>query len=80
MSFLGKLFGRGKGDEAEPGPPHQEVCPHTALATRWDDPADMGIDAKAARFDCTACGQSFTPEEAARIKAEVGQRLRDDLR
>lgn len=78
MSFLRKLLGREKQEQA-PAPSNEEVCPHTALATRWDEAADMGDESKATRFDCTACGQSFSPEEAERVRAEAGQRLRDDL-
>lgn len=78
MSFLRRLLRREQQEEA-PAPSDRELCPHTVLTARWDDPADMGDESKATRFDCTACGQSFSPEEAERVRAEAGQRLREDL-
>jgi hypothetical protein len=79
MSFLGRLFRRDQQPEA-PDSASTELCPHTALSSRWENPDHIGDDTKATRFDCTACGASFTPEEAERVRAETGQRLKETFR
>ncbi len=77
MSFITKLLRRDKGESAATAveaPP----CPHTALTAKWDSVQDMGKDEKATSFVCTACGDDFTPEQAAELRATEAERLRRD--
>jgi hypothetical protein len=78
MSVLGRLFKR----EEQPEAPAEatELYPHTAISLRWENADDVGDDKRATRFDCTACGASFMPEEAERVRAETGQRLKETFR
>jgi hypothetical protein len=39
----------------------------------------MGKEEKASSFICTACEESFSPEEAAQLRASEADRLRRDL-
>ena len=74
MAFLRRLFGGSRAAEAEP---HVEEpsCAHTMLTARWENPNDMGNEAKASGFTCAACGATFSPDEAARIRASRPQGL-----
>ncbi len=81
MSFITKLLRRDKNGATETSaaatveaPP----CPHTALTARWDSVQDMGIEAKATSFVCSACNEEFTPERAAELRATERSRLRPD--
>lgn len=74
MAFLRRLFGGSRAAEAEPRvaePP----CTHTMLTARWESAQDMGNEAKASGFTCSACGATFSPEEAARVRASGAERL-----
>ena len=77
MSILDRLFRRGQTtepEEAVEAPP----CTHIALAARWDSTQDMGDESKASGFTCS-CGETFTPEEAAQLRASEAERLRETL-
>jgi hypothetical protein len=51
MKLFGNLLARDKVHvEAPP-------CPHTAIAPRWDNAADMGKHDKISCYVCTACGE-----------------------
>lgn len=78
MSFLGRLLRREKQQEA-PAVPDSKMCPHIALTARWANADDIGNESKATGFDCSACGESFSPEEAERVRSEAGERLQADL-
>lgn len=63
MRFVGKLFRRREGSNAEP----LSTCAHPVLRARWDSPTDMGDQDKISAYACERCGASFSPD--------VGQRL-----
>lgn len=73
MSFLSKLFGRG--DSAEATITEDRECVHTSLAPGWDNPDDIGTEAKASHFTCGACGATFTPAETAALRATEKERI-----
>jgi hypothetical protein len=72
LSFLNKLFGRSAVAEA---PEEERECVHTSLSAGWENPDDMGVEAKASHFTCGACGSVFTPLEAARLRATEAERI-----
>ena len=74
MAFFRRLFGGSRAAEAEPHVA-EPSCAHTMLTARWENPNDMGNEAKASSFTCSACGATFSPEEAARIRASGAPRL-----
>ncbi len=75
MSFLRRLFGRGKTEDAV-APVEAVACPHTALAPRWGNAQDMGNEAKATSWVCSSCDDEFTPEQTAELRATEAERLR----
>jgi hypothetical protein len=77
MGFLDKLFGKSKTAEAGGATATVEapLCPHSVLVPRWDSIEDMGREDKATHFLCEACGRSFTPGEAAQLRASEAERL-----
>ena len=88
MAFsLRTLFRRGgEHDPPAPAPPEigeeletPTVCPHTVLRAHWDDPADMGNDDAATSWTCEACGETFSPEVAAALRATEADRLKQQL-
>ena len=54
-------------------------CQHTILVAHWEDPADLGKEDLASSWRCEACGQSFTPDEAAELRATEADRLKQEL-
>jgi hypothetical protein len=72
LSFLNKLFGRTAVAEA---PEEVRECVHTSLSAAWDNPEDMGVEAKASHFTCGACGSVFTPAEAAHLRETEAERI-----
>lgn len=75
MSILSKLFHREAKEAAVPEAAGQ--CLHVALVPRWtDNPADMGNEEKASSWECTACGASFPPDEARRLRETEAERVR----
>lgn len=79
MGLLDRLFRRSKGPEAMAEDVISTECMHTTLTARWDSAEDMGNEDKATSFICTACNQSFTPAEAAELRASEAERLRQNL-
>lgn len=86
MRLIDRLFRRsGDGTSADAtsadalGIPTTTECPHTTLTARWDSVEDMGKEGKASSFTCTACNQSFSPDETAELRATESERLRRDL-
>ena len=75
MGLLTKLLHREDAPEATAAT-EAPVCVHTILLPRWESVDDMGHEEKATGFHCDTCGQDFTPEEAARLRASEGDRLR----
>ncbi len=79
MGFLKRLLRRGTSEQAQTTEVEAPSCPHVALTPKWDNVEDMGKDSKATSFTCTACGESFNPEEAERLRATEAERLKGDL-
>jgi hypothetical protein len=65
MSLL-SLFARSREAEAAlPDLPSE--CGHWELAPRWASAADMGKKERITSFACTACNETFSPEQAKRL-------------
>lgn len=64
------------GRTGEGGTGETPECVHTILLPRWESVDDMGREEKATGFHCDTCGQDFTPDEAASLRASEGDRLR----
>ncbi len=83
MGLMGKLFGKGQEirEEAQPelatmGAPS---CPHTTMTPRWDRAEDIGHEERATGFRCEGCGEMFSPQQAAELRANAGERLRETV-
>jgi hypothetical protein len=68
MGILDRVLGhRAENKQPDARPEVAEVtsenCPHTALVTHWENPADMG-KADLATYRCEACDQVFGYDEA----------------
>jgi transposase-like protein len=72
MGFLDKVFNKEKKEEAVVETP---PCPHSVLVPRWDSIDDMGKEEKATHFVCEACQETFSPEDASRLRASEAARL-----
>jgi hypothetical protein len=79
LGFLDKLRGRKSTQEA-PVAKEASPCLHIALAPRWDDPADMGVEAKVSAWTCGACNETFTPAQAQELRASEAERLKQTFR
>ena len=73
MSVLGKLLHRGDSDQSEATATID--CAHTTLVPRWDFASDMGNEAKASGYACTACQQTFTVAEGRALQEAFTSRL-----
>jgi hypothetical protein len=73
MGLLSNLFG-GKKQAVAVNVVAAE-CPHSVLVARWDSVQDMGIEDKATRFMCETCKEEFPPEEAARLRDTLAERI-----
>ena len=60
---------------AEPVAP----CLHAVLVPRWDSAQDIGHDDRASYFMCDACKTQFSPAEAAALREQEAERLREML-
>ena len=49
------------------------VCHHRTLLPRWDRAEDMGHEDLASNYQCSACNEMFSPQEARDLR-EVAQR------
>lgn len=74
LSRVRRMFGSGKS--AAPAIPDDHECLHGTLMGRWERPADMGDDSKATAFVCSACNESFSPQEATEVRRRAVERLR----
>lgn len=74
MSIFDRLFKRGGGAVAE-RPDEARECLHASLAPGWENPDDMGVEAKADYFTCTSCGGRFSPEEAKQLRESESARV-----
>ena len=75
MGILNKLFEKKETAQIESVQPSVE-CPHTVLIARWNSVEDMGDESKATAFLCESCGVAFDQDEAARLKADAGDKLK----
>lgn len=78
MSWLKKL--RGSREDA-PGPAvvNPPTCPHATLIPRWESADEIGREDLASGFRCDACGEEFTPDQAAFLRATEAARIRQNL-
>ncbi len=79
MGILSKLFRSSKAEPSTEGRTEEgptRACVHLVLAPQWDSAADIGNEAKAARWVCAACGDSFTPAEQTALRTTEAERLR----
>jgi hypothetical protein len=75
MGLLDKLFG-SKSKESETSYSSAVAeCPHAVLVPRWENVKDMGVEDKITRYMCEACLSEFTPEEAAKLRDSINERL-----
>ena len=79
MGFLDKLRVH-KSTPAAPEAADALPCVHVALSPRWDDLADMGVEAKASAWTCGACNETFTPAQANELRASEAERLKNTFR
>ncbi len=75
MSVIGRFFNRREKAKEENRP----LCPHSAMAPRWDKAEDMGKEEAISSFTCPACGRSFNREEGLRIRTEEAKRLMAEI-
>jgi hypothetical protein len=76
MGFLSKIFAKpSRADGEMTATVEVPACPHVALVPRWDSIDDIGHEDRATHFVCEACGESFSPEDARRLRESEAQRL-----
>ncbi|MBM2826003.1 MAG: hypothetical protein HW403_67 [Dehalococcoidia bacterium] len=68
MSILNLFRKDSKGKTTEAAKTAQH-CAHAILLPRWDNVQDIGHDDKATGYACSGCGQRFSLEEAASLRA-----------
>jgi hypothetical protein len=75
-----KLFGKKQEEKpaADAGAEAIE-CEHITLIPSWDSAEDMGQLDRASQFRCEACGDTFAPAEAERLRATESERLHRKL-
>ena len=76
MGFLDRLFGRKEASDKVDMSLIEEKCPHSALRPHWERPEDFGKHELISSYACEACGERFSPEEAAQVSAAVGDSVR----
>jgi hypothetical protein len=74
MGLFDKLFG-GSKDKGAVATIEAPPCPHTVLVPRWDAAEDIGREDRASFFICEGCHESFTPEEARKLRESMAERL-----
>jgi len=78
MSWLKKL--RGSREGATPTALEEApTCPHATLIPRWETADEIGKEELASGFRCDACGEEFTPDQAAFLRATEAARIRQNL-
>jgi len=77
MKLLDRILHRDTVPDSSPvESPTERGCQHVALAARWDDPADIGVEARASSYVCGACGGTFSAEEGRMLRETEAERLR----
>jgi hypothetical protein len=73
---LKDLFSKDK-EKTEQETPATELppCPHGVLLPRWDSIDDIGHEDRATAYFCEACHETFTPEQAQRLRESAHERL-----
>ena len=79
MSVLDRLFRRGTAPAPAVAAKEPMRCLHTSCAPQWDSAADMGIEARASRFICSACAESFTAAQFAELRRTEAERVKAAL-
>jgi hypothetical protein len=77
MGLFDKLFGGSKEKEraADTAVAEKPPCLHTALVPRWDSIDDIGHDDRVDHYICEACGEKFSPAQAASMRESAAERL-----
>jgi hypothetical protein len=75
MAWIGRLRRRLSGDQRT-SKAEQSRCHHRVLVPCWENPADLGIEARATDYRCDACGASFNPVHAYLLRLETRHCLR----
>ena len=75
MNLLKKKHHDDKPTVEEPPTP----CAHVTLIPRWDSAADIGHEDRATKFNCEACGATFTPDQAERLRSTETARVRSRM-
>ena len=79
MGLLDKLFGNKSKEQAPTTTTTASTpvvdCPHAVLVPRWENVKDMGHEDRVSRYVCEACHEEFSPEEGARLRDTINERL-----
>lgn len=76
------LFSKLRGNHPEQAAPvavDEPVCVHAMLAPRWDNAADLGIEAKISGYRCDGCGSVFTADEGHALRTTEAARVQETL-
>ena len=63
------IFSKSRKPARDPMVKNAAPCEHWELAPRWSNATDMGKRELVTSFVCGGCGESFTPDQAASLKA-----------
>jgi hypothetical protein len=55
------------------------ACHHRTLLPRWDRAEDMGREDLASNYQCSACNEMFSPEEARSLRETADRTLRETI-
>jgi hypothetical protein len=54
-------------------------CHHRTLLPRWDRVEDMGHEDLASSYQCSACNEMFSPEQAKELKESAQRTLHETI-
>jgi hypothetical protein len=77
MKLLDRILHRdNEPDSDQPVTSTERGCQHLALIARWDDPADIGVEARASSYVCGTCEATFSAEEGRMLRETEAERIR----
>jgi hypothetical protein len=76
IAWIARLRRRLSGDQGT-SKAEQTRCHHRVLVPCWENPADLGIEARATDYRCDACGAIFNPVHAYLLRLETRHCLRN---
>ena len=77
-----KLFGKRREEEAnamQDDAATEIACEHITLIPSWDKAEDIGHADRVSQYRCEGCGNTFTFDEAERLRTTEGARLQRKL-